>query len=50
MLEGKVHKYGARGLKGASPLLKILFPLMQRIHLPIMGRGIKGEGLIDVKR
>ncbi len=45
MLKGKVHKYGARGLKGAKPLLKNTLPS------PLAkGRGIKGEGFPDAKR
>jgi len=31
------------------PLLKPIFPFMQRIHLPILGKGIKGIGLLKIK-
>jgi hypothetical protein len=34
-------------LREAKPLFLYLFPLMLRIHLPIMERGIKGVRLIN---
>jgi len=46
MLKGKVHKYGAKGLKGAKPLLILHLPLMIGIYIHIMERGIKGVRLI----
>jgi hypothetical protein len=33
---------GSIGFEGAKPLQNLYFPLMLRIHLPIMERGIKG--------
>ena len=27
----------------------IIFPFMQRIHLPILGKGIKGIGLLKIE-
>jgi len=42
MLKGRLHKYGAKGIKrGEAPLKNSLpSPLMK-------GRGIKGEGLVN---
>jgi len=41
MFKGKVHKYGAKGIKRGEA------PLRNSLSSPLMkGRGIKGEGLV----
>ena len=43
--EAKPHYeiVGKGSLRGVKPLLRNYFPFMQRIHLPILGKGDKVE-------
>ena len=44
---GEVGYLAKRIKRGVAPLINS-FPLIQRIQLHIMGRGIKGEGLVKL--
>ena len=47
---GNIPDKGGRIVKReAKPLSHNCFPFMQRIHLTILGKGIKGIGLLKIK-